>query len=251
MELGLRGRRAAVAAGSAGLGFGAARALADEGARVVLCGRRAERVEAAERTLRDAGGDATGVVADLSTPDGAAGFVAAATEVLGGLDVLVANGGGPPPGTVASTPFEAYGPALESNLLAAVAMCRAVVGPMVDAGWGRIVAVTSTTVREPSPTLLLSNIARTGLTAFCKTLAGEIAGSGVTVNTIQPGGHATERFMSLHGGDMAAALREAPAGSLGDPDDFGALVAMLCSEQARFVTGTSLAVDGGVVRALQ
>jgi 3-oxoacyl-[acyl-carrier protein] reductase len=250
MDLGISGRRAAVAAASAGLGLACARALATEGARVALCGRRPERVEAAVANLRAAGGDALGLVADVSDAEGGGAFVDRAAEALGGVDILVTNAGGPPPGTFASTDVARYSSALELNLLSTVAMCKAAVPAMAERGWGRVVAITSMTVRQPSPTLILSNTARTGATAFLKTLATEVAAQGVTVNSVQPGLHATDRLAQLYGGDLSAAASTVPVGRVGDPDDFGAAVAFLCSEQARFITGTALSIDGGAYAGL-
>ncbi len=247
MDLGIAGRTAAVAGASSGLGLASARALAAEGVRVAICGRDRARIEAAA-----AGVDgAVPLVADVSTVEGATGFVEAAVEALGQVDILVPNAGGPPPGTFASTPLDAYAPALELNLLSTVAMCEAAVPPMCERGWGRVVAITSISVRQPIAQLILSNTARAGATAFLKTLAIEVAGRGVTVNSVQPGLHATDRLRSLYGGDTAAAASGVPAGEVGDPDDFGALVAFLCSEHARFVVGAALPVDGGAYSGLQ
>jgi len=251
MDLGIAGRCAAVAGASGGLGLGCAQALAADGVRVVLCGRDAARAEAAAHDIRDAGGDAVGLAADVSTVDGAAGFVARAIDALGRLDIVVANAGGPPAGAFASTDVDAYLPALELNLLSTVAMCKAAVPAMVERGWGRIVAITSLTVREPAASLILSNTARAGATGFLKTLAREVAPHGVTVNSVQPGSHDTDRLRELHGGDLAGAAAGIPAGTVGDPADFGAAVAFLCSERARFVTGVALPVDGGAFAGLQ
>ncbi|HKX71581.1 MAG TPA: SDR family oxidoreductase [Acidimicrobiales bacterium] len=251
MDLGIAGRCAAVAGASGGLGLGCAQALAADGVRVVLCGRDAARAEAAAHDIRDAGGDAVGLAADVSTVDGAAGFVARAIDALGRLDIVVANAGGPPAGTFASTDVDAYLPALELNLLSTVAMCKAAVPAMVERGWGRIVAITSLTVRQPAASLILSNTARAGATGFLKTLAREVAPHGVTVNSVQPGSHDTDRLRELHGGDLAGAAAGIPAGTVGDPADFGAAVAFLCSERARFVTGVALPVDGGSFSGLQ
>jgi 3-oxoacyl-[acyl-carrier protein] reductase len=251
MQLGIAGRRAAVAAGSSGLGLGSARALAAEGVRVALCGRDRARVDAAVATLQEAGGDVVGLVADVSTPGGATGFVEAAAEALGGVDILVANAGGPPAGNFAGTALDAYEPALRLNLLSTVAMCKAAVPAMAARGWGRVVGITSMTVRQPAPELILSNTARAGVTGFLKTLATEVAASGVTVNSVQPGLHATPRLVELHGGDPSAAAATVPVRRLGDADDFGAAVAFLCSERANFVTGVALPVDGGAHRGLQ
>jgi 3-oxoacyl-[acyl-carrier protein] reductase len=247
VDLGLSGKRAAVAAASAGLGFGVAKALVGEGAQVAICGRDAERVEAAAAQL-----GAVPLVVDVSDPTEAAAFVERSAEALEGpVDVLVANAGGPPGGTFASTDLDGYREAVDLNLLSTIAMCRAAVPPMQDQGWGRVVAVTSIGVRQPPGQLIASATARAGLTAFLKVLATEVAGDGVTVNSAQPGLHDTDRMRQLYGGppppEAAAAV---PVGRLGDADDFGAVVAFLCSEQAGFVTGTSLLVDGGAFPGL-
>lgn len=246
MDLGISGRRAAVAASSAGLGLGAARALAAEGVRVALCGRDADRLAKAAATIDGA----VAIQADLSSAAGATGFVEQAAEALGGIDILVPNAGGPPAGDFASTPLDAYGPALELNLVSTVAMCQAAVPAMQAQGWGRVVAITSVSVRQPIATLILSNTARAGATAFLKTLAREVAPDGVTVNSVQPGFHATDRLAKLHGGNLSSAAEGVPAGELGRPEDFGAVIAFLCSDHARFVTGTAIPVDGGAYAGL-
>lgn len=249
MDLGIAGRRAAVAASSAGLGLASAQALAADGVAVALCGRDRARLDDAVASITDVGGSAVGLVADVSTVEGAADFVHQAAAALGGVDILVANAGGPPAGTFASTPLDAYLPALELNLLSTVAMCTEAVPAMAERGWGRVVAITSISVRQPIPTLILSNTARAGVTGFLKTLALEVAGQGITVNSVQPGSHATERLRSMHG-DLADVAASTPVGEVGRPEDFGAVVAFLCSDQARFITGAALPVDGGAYRAL-
>ena len=247
MDLGIDGKRAAVAASSAGLGFATAQALVEAGVHVALCGRHRDRVEAAAEEL---GALAVPLVADVSTPEGAIGFVDAARAALGGVDILVPNAGGPPPGTFASTPLEAYGPAIDLNLMSVVAMCHATVPEMRERGWGRIVAITSSTVRQPAPTLILSNTARAGATAFLKTLATEVAPHGITVNSVQPGLHATDRMRQL-GVSADSRPPDIPVGFVGDPTDFGRVCAFLCSQAARFVTGAAVPVDGGAYRGLQ
>jgi 3-oxoacyl-[acyl-carrier protein] reductase len=247
VDTGLSGRRAAVAAASAGLGFACAEALVAEGARVAICGRSEERVRAAADRL---GPDAVALVVDVSDPDGARRFVHDAREALGGLDILVTNAGGPPPGTFGSTPFEQYAPALALNLLSVVAMCHEAVPGMREQGFGRVVAITSISVRQPLPDLILSNTARAGATGFLKTLAREIAADGVTVNSVQPGMHETERLLSI-GRDRQAMAESVPARRLGVPSDFGAVVAFLCSAQAGFITGAAIPVDGGAYAGLQ
>jgi len=246
METGLAGRRAAVAAASQGLGFASAQALAAEGARVAICGRSKERVEAAAGRIGDG---CVPLVADVSTPDGAARFVADARAALGGLDVLVTNAGGPPPGNFATTPFDLYTPALALNLLSVVAMCQEAVPGMQAQHFGRIVAITSISVRQPIPNLILSNTARAGATGFLKTLAREVAGDGITVNSVQPGTHATQRIRDVYG-DLENAATGIPAGEVGRPEDFGAVVAFLCSDSARFITGAAIPVDGGAYAGL-
>ena len=248
MDLRINGRRAAVAAASAGLGLASARALAADGVRVAVCGRDQARVDDAVASLPEVDGGHVGLACDVSTPDGATAFVTTAADALGGpCDILVTNAGGPPPGTFESTPVAAYAPALDLNLLSVVAMCKAAVPAMREQGWGRVVAITSISVRQPIGTLILSNTARAGATAFLKTLATEVAADGVTVNSVLPGLHATGRLIALHGDEagLDRAAQSLPARALGNPADFGAVVAFLCSEHARFVTGVALQVDGG------
>ena len=247
MDLGLRNRRAAVAAATAGLGLATARALVDEGEQVAICGRDPERVVQAAALL---GPGVVAIRADVSSADGASGFVTEAMERLGGIDILVANAGGPPGGTATSASLDDYRSAIELNLLSTIAMSLAVVPSMREQRWGRILAITSIGVRQPIPFLAASVTARTGVTGFLKTLATEIAADGVTVNSIQPGSHLTDRLRSLHADQLDALAADIPAGIVGDPADFGAAAAFLCSEQARFITGTSLLVDGGAARGL-
>lgn len=241
MDLGIDGKRAAVAAASSGLGFASAASLAAEGVAVAICGRDRARIEAAAEMMN---GDVTPLVADVSTVEGATGFVTAAGEALGGVDILVTNAGGPPPGSFESTPLDAYPSALDLNLMSVVAMCHAAVPAMRDRGWGRIVAITSLSARQPMAQLILSNTARAGATGFLKTLAREIAGDGVTVNSVQPGLHLTDRVTEVYSDGL-------PDRPLGDPADFGQVVAFLCSQQARFTTGVQLHVDGGDYAGLQ
>jgi 3-oxoacyl-[acyl-carrier protein] reductase len=247
VNFGIEGRRAAVAAASSGLGLATARALADEGVRVAICSRSQERIDAAAVEI---GPRAVPIAADVSTEAGAAAFVASAREALGGIDILVCNGGGPPPGNFTSTPPEAYRAAIELNCLAHIAMCHEAVPAMREQRWGRVLAFTSVGVRQPIAGLILSNVARAGLTAFLKTLAREVASDGVTVNSLQPGFHDTARIRELYGGDLDAAKAGIPAGVIGDPADFGRVAAFLCSEAASFVTGTAIPVDGGAYTGL-
>ncbi len=207
----------------------------------MICGRDVSRLTAAASRV---GHGCIPIVADVGTADGATSFIEAATVALGGIDILVPNGGGPPAGNFETTPVDRYPAALDANLMAIVAMCKAAVPAMREQGWGRVVAITSLSVRQPMPDLILSNTARAGVTAFLKTLALEVAADGVTVNTVQPGLHRTPRVEELYGGDGVGAMR------MGDAADFGQIVAFLCSEQARFTTGVQLHVDGGTYAAL-
>jgi 3-oxoacyl-[acyl-carrier protein] reductase len=247
MNYGIEGRRAAVAAGSSGLGFATAKALADEGVTVAICSRSQERIDAAASEI---GPLAVPLVADVSTEEGAAGFVRAARQAIGGVDILVCNGGGPAPGNFASTPQDAYRTAVELNCLAHIAMCTEAVPAMREQQWGRVIAITSVGVRQPIAGLILSNVARSGLTAFLKTLAREVAGDGVTVNSLQPGLHDTDRVRQLYGGQMDPRDAGIPAGVLGDPADFGRIAAFLCSETASFLTGAAIPIDGGAYTGL-
>lgn len=248
MDLGLSGRRAAVAAGSAGLGLGSAVALANDGAEVVICGRDEERLAAAVARI---GNGARYVVCDVSDAAGGAEFVERASALMGGVDILVCNAGGPPAGTFASTPLEAYERALDLSLMSVVGMCKAAVPAMQERRWGRVVAITSFGVRQPIPNLILSNTARSGATAFLKTVAREVAKDGVTVNSVQPGVHLTDRITQIYGSNADATAMGIPSGTLGDPFDFGAVVTFLCSEQAKYITGAHLPVDGGIYAGLQ
>jgi 3-oxoacyl-[acyl-carrier protein] reductase len=248
MDLGIAGRRAAVAAATAGLGLSTAAALVAEGVDVAICGRDPARLTAA---LEQLGGRAVGVALDVGTTGGAEEFVARSTDLLGGPpDIVVANAGGPPAGTFATTDLDAYRQALEQNCLATVELCRASVPSMCERGWGRVLAITSVGARQPIGDLFASSAARAAVTSFLKLLAAEVAPTGVTVNSLQPGMHRTARMEQLggaHADRMAAAV---PAGVLGDPDDFGRVAAFLCSVHAGFVTGVGLPVDGGATRGL-
>ena len=259
MDLALRGRRALVTGASSGLGLACAQALAAEGCAVAIVARSPERLLAAAATMPrrpGAGPDpgeagAVPIVGDVTAPDGVDELFRAAVDALGGIDIVVANAGGPPPGNFADTPFDRYAPALQLNLLSTVALCQATVPAMRERGWGRVVAITSISVREPIDRLILSNTARAGLTGFLKTLAREVAAEGVTVNSLQPGLHATARLQSVYGDDLASVAAGIPTGTLGDPADFGRLAAFLCSNSARFVTGAAIPVDGGATHGLQ
>lgn len=251
MDLALDGRRALVTGASSGLGLGCAQALAAEGAQVTLVARSGERLAAAAATIPAPAHPLLTLVGDLADLDCIDELVAAAEERMGGIDIVIVNAGGPPAGNFASTPFERYEAALRLNLLSGVALCEATLPGMRSRKWGRIVAITSTSVREPMGNLILSNTARAGFTAFLKTVATEVAADGVTVNSLQPGLHNTARLAGLYGGDVSGAAAAVPAQRLGDPADFGRIAAFLCSDSAKYITGVALPVDGGALKGLQ
>lgn len=252
MDLGLDGKVALVTGSTSGLGLASAKALAAEGASVVICGRRGDLARDEASELRSA----VGLEADLTDPEVPARLVSETLDAFGRIDVLVGSTGGPPPGTALGTDPEAYDDALQLLVKPMVRLAHLVVPEMRRQGGGRIVFVGSATLREPHPMLTLSNAVRMAVQGFAKTLSGEVAPEGITVNCVLPGRIATDRVASL---DEAAAsasgrspgeVREAneqgiPVGRYGDPDEFGALVAFLCSRRAAYLTGTAIPVDGG------
>jgi 3-oxoacyl-[acyl-carrier protein] reductase len=257
MDLGLRGRVALVCASTGGLGAGIAEALAAEGARVVFAGRRADR--AAELAAQYRG--CVGVGADLGSVDGALALLAETVDRLGMPDIVVLNGPGPKPGAAAGLSESDIAAAVTGLLQVPRALAGAALPAMRERGWGRILAVGSSGVESPLPNLALSNIARAGLAAYLKTLATEVAADGVTVNMLLPGRIDTDRVRSLdaaaaertgrEAADVAAdSARGIPAGRYGRADEFGAVGAFLCSEQAGYVTGTAVRCDGGLVPML-
>ena len=247
MNLGLAGRKAIVGGGSEGLGLATAAALAAEGASVLVASRDAGKLEAARAKID---GDVTTLACDLASVEGARALVAHAIASLGQVDVLVANVGGPPPGLAQKIDLETMQAALDRSFLAMVELCQGVLPGMRQRGWGRIVAITSTGVRAPLAGMIYSNASRASLTAYLKTLAQEVIGDGVTVNSILPANQLTARLESLIGGGMDTYVAGLPAGRGGDPADFGRIAAFLCSEPANYLTGVALSVDGGVDRSL-
>lgn len=251
MDLELAGKRAIVAGASSGLGLGCARALAAEGVVVAIGSRTKGKIEEAAAGIVSAGGVAHPVVADVSTPEGATAFIEEATDELGGVDIVITNAGGPPAVDWEHATTELYRDALDLNLLSVVAMCTTALPAMRDRRWGRIVAITSATVRQPISNLVLSNTARAGATGFLKTLATDVAADGVTVNSLQPGLHLTPRVTEVYSGRIGAATAGVPTKTAGDADDFGRIAAFLCSDHAKFITGAAIPVDGGASRGLQ
>lgn len=238
MELGLSGRVALVTGASKGLGLASARALASEGASVFISSRNAGRLAAARDEIRARGGDCHCLAGDMSDPGIPARLVAAAVERWGRIDVVVANSGGPRPGsTLALSDAEIHG-AIEEVMLPAVRLVRGAAPHMRAARWGRFCCIASYGVALPLRALPLSNVARTALSSWVRTAAGELIGDGVTINLACPGPHATDRMKELGG-----------SGPMGDPGRFGQVVAFLCSEAAAFITGTAVVVDGGATAA--
>ncbi len=249
MELGLEGRVALVMGASRGIGRGIAGALAREGARVAIASRSRERVEEAAGEIGEA---ATPFVADATDLERLARLPLEVAETLGSLDILVTNTGGPPAGGALDHGFEEWEDAYRSLVLAPRILAGAVVPGMRGEGWGRIVNVGSTTTIEINPALNLSNSHRMAAVGFFKTLAREVAGDGITVNTVATGRFATDRLAEL-GGSIeqveAAAREEVPAGRLGTVEEYGDLVAFLCSERAAYITGATIPIDGGLLRS--
>jgi 3-oxoacyl-[acyl-carrier protein] reductase len=249
MELGIDGRVALVMGASRGIGRGIGAALAREGARVVLSSRSEERLAEA---VAEIGGGATAIPADASEPERLADLAREVEDAVGPIDILVLNTGGPPAGGALEHDLEEWERAYHSLVLAPRVLTGAVVPGMRERGWGRIVNVGSTTTIELNPALNLSNSHRMATIGFLKTLAREVARDGITVNTVATGRFATDRMAEL-GGSMeqveAAAREEVPAGRLGRVEEYGDLVAFLCSERAAYVTGTVIPIDGGLMRS--
>jgi 3-oxoacyl-[acyl-carrier protein] reductase len=234
MDLGIAGKVAVVAASSKGLGRASAEALAAEGCKVVLCSRNADELRAVAEPI-----GALAVPLDITEPDAPQRLVDAAIAEHGRVDILVPNAGGPPPGRALDVTDEQLLAAFEANCLASIRLVRAALPSMESGGWGRVCMITSYTVKQPAPFLSLSNVARTGLWAWVKTAAPDVADKGITINMAAPGSHATDRMKQLGG-----------SGPMGDPGDFGKIVAFLCSEPAKFINGVAVNVDGGAVAGL-
>lgn len=247
MDLGLRGKAAAVMAGSDGLGRASALALAREGADVAICGRREDHLRSAAKAIADETGvRVVPIVADVSRASDVERFVNAAAADLRGLDVLVVNAGGPPVGYFEDLPDEAWRAAHDLTLMSAVRAIRHALPHFRTEGGGSVVGIGSTSVKQPIENLLLSNSMRLAVVGLFKTLATQYAKENVRFNLALPGLHATERVKDV--GDPAERARTIPMGRLGEPKDFGEVVAWLASDRARYVTGAVLQVDGGLVR---
>lgn len=250
MDLGISGRTAIVGGASAGIGRAIAAALVAEGVQVVLSSRDPERTRAAADDV----GAAAGIAWDTGDVAGAGRLVDAAEAAVGPIDIVVVNTGGPPAGPdPLAFGDEQWEDAHRHLVRSPMALLRRVVPGMRERGWGRVVGVASTSVREPLPAIVLSNAERSATLAAFKTLAREVAGDGVTINTLLTGRIATERMASIHGSldaAEAAATRDVPAGRLGRPEEMAAAAAFLCSTHAAYVTGVALPVDGGLLRGV-
>ena len=250
MDLGIDGRVAVVTAASRGLGRASAEALAAEGASVLVSARGEEQLTATARAMGDAGATVVAVPGDMADPATPGRLVEAAVERFGRVDIVVANAGGPPPGRALEVDDDAIRAAVETNLLASIRLARAAIPHMRERAWGRVCCITSYSVVQPLPGLALSNIARTGLWAWAKTAAADLAAerSGVTVNLVCPGPHATDRMRQLAG--SGGGTGDGAPLPMGDPAEFGRVVAFLCSAHAGFVNGAAIVVDGGALLAL-
>ena len=257
MDLGISGKRAIVCASSKGLGLGCARALAEAGVDLVMNARGAEALEVAAEDIRATFGvNVTAVAADITEVSGREAVLKASS----GADILVNNAGGPPPGLWNDWSRDDFVRALDANMLTPIAMMQAVLPGMMERGWGRVVNITSQSVKAPIPQLGLSNAARAGLTGFVGGTSRQVAPSGVTINNLLPGIHATERADSLDGVvakaqgisvEEARTRREAtiPARRYGTPEEFGAACAFLCSMHAGFIVGQNILLDGGAINS--
>ena len=247
MDLGLKGKVALVTGASKGLGRATAEALIAEGARVAISSRSRERIDATAQAI-----GAVGVVHDSGDLDHAAPLIDAVEEALGPLDVLVVNTGGPPvnPDSLAHE-REAWEATYREHVLAPLALVERALPGMRERGFGRVLNVSSTSTVEPIPGLVLSSAHRAALLTTFKTLAGEVAADGVTLNTLMPGRFGTDRLYATIGGreNAEAAAADIPARRLGQPEEFAAAAAFLCSTRAAYITGAALRVDGGVTRS--
>jgi 3-oxoacyl-[acyl-carrier protein] reductase len=244
VDLGLKHRRALVMGGSRGLGRATAEALIGEGARVAICARDAARLEATAVQIK-----AEGIVCDLSAPGAAAALMIEAERRIGPIDVLVVNTGGPPPGRFEELTDAAWRGAFESLWMSSVGAIRGVLAGMRARRYGRVILITSVAAREPVPNLMISNALRAGLHGLVNALSREVAAEGVTVNALLPGYTLTERLEELRL-DEARLTAQIPAGRIGRAQDFAAVAAFLASEQAGYITGQALAVDGGLLHSI-
>ena len=257
MDLGLEERTALVCASTSGLGLATARALCEDGARVVVTSRSSERAEEVAAALPNA----IGIGCDLVTANGAARLFGESTERVGKIDILVLNGPGPAPGTAGDVDDVGVDAAVAALVKPQVQLVRSVLPAMRAQRWGRILSISSTSIVAPIANLALSNLGRAALAGYLKTLASEVASQGITVNSLLPGRIGTPRARQINEAAAAqlgisiadveqSSAGEIPAGRYGEPDEFGAVAAFLCSARASYVTGVALRCDGGLVPTL-
>jgi len=252
MDFGIQNKIALVQGASSGLGFAAAMELAREGCRVAICSRKQDRIDAAVAEIKSAThANILGFVCDVSDSAARQSMLASIEDEWGNVDILVANNGGPPAGLYDAISSDQWDNALKNNLLSMKDSSMEVLTGMKEQGWGRIIYITSVSVKQPLESLILSNTARAGLTGFAKTLSTQVAVNGITVNMVLPGIHETERVRELHAdltnSDMVSNI---PMKRLGQPDELAAVIAFLASTRASYVTGQSIVVDGGLVKSL-
>jgi 3-oxoacyl-[acyl-carrier protein] reductase len=250
VDLGIEGRTALVLGASKGIGKGIAGALAREGARVAISSRSEESLRAAADQI---GGEVHVFPADTGDLDGVRQLPGKVGEAVGPIEILVTNTGGPPTGAALDNSLEEWEEAFRSLVLAPRVLLEGVVPGMRERGWGRIVNVSSTSIREPIPYLTLSNANRMAALGLLETLADEVASDGITVNTVATGMFATDRLADPDGsltGAEEVARQRVPAKRLGRPEEYGDLVAFLCSEPAAYLTGTVIPFDGGLLRSV-
>ena len=262
MDLGLNGKVAVVTAASKGLGKATAEVLAEEGATLAICSREAERIDPVAVSLRERYGvEVLSLACDVTDPSSVEAFRDKVLEAFGTVHVLFTNAGGPPPGMVLEVTSRDHEKALRLNLLSAIDLIHAFLPSMRAQRWGRIIASTSITVKQPIPTLALSNVSRVGLVAFVTSLAAEVGDQNITANVVAPGYILTGRVRQLledrarkgqvpYEAAEQSIVQQIPAGRIGRPGEFGALVAFLASEQAGFINGETVLIDGGMYKGL-
>ncbi len=263
MDLGIHNKVALVTGASSGLGYASAEALLKEGAKVAICSRTPEKVEAAVKRLEEIRPNAVlGIVADYTNPEHMKAFIAETEERLGTIDILVCSSGGPPAGQALEFDTADYQKAIDNNLLSMMNLTMQLLPKMQMKKWGRIVYITSSAAVQPIPSLALSCVARSGLHAYAKALSTQIAIDGITVNCVMPGKINTDRIMNLTrkyaednhrslNEQMAVDFKTIPAGRYGQPRELGNAVAFLCGDIASYITGSAIAVDGGAISGLR